>query len=330
MVLEFRESDKDLISATHVCSRWRSALTSAPPLWTSVVFWDPDRALAYLTRSCVVPIDVSFTITPGSSTNWKFYPKDYYTSRIPWFDRVQSMVIGGENERIEANLRRLCPSTPLLRSLKLNGMPYWTTRPWNTPEVVCPPGKLLGGQVPSLRNLSFNPISPALIDKFPLANLTSLTWIDKRSVAVVRDILPLLGSTPLLELLTLELQVQSVSTVEWMTTVIQRITRAHLVQLRGDIQLDVLLQHPEVALADTTRGPQQRDPTDGPRQYLTSPRRIFSLARRPDGDKVHYQQGTQSYRFQSPTSYISITALPIEDFEVNTPWFYRNAAILLE
>ena len=106
-VLEFREDDRDLISATHVCNRWRSALTSAPPLWTKVVFRDSNRVLAYLTRSGGLPIDVSFIPTRVSFEAWKFDPEDLYTSRIPWFDRVQSIVVGGEDERIEANLRRL-------------------------------------------------------------------------------------------------------------------------------------------------------------------------------------------------------------------------------
>ncbi|KAF9650462.1 hypothetical protein BDM02DRAFT_1377998 [Thelephora ganbajun] len=59
-ILESRHnSDRDLISATQVCGRWRSTLLSAPLLWTEVVFGDPDRAFAYLDRPKGTPLCVS-------------------------------------------------------------------------------------------------------------------------------------------------------------------------------------------------------------------------------------------------------------------------------
>ena len=51
-VLGFHHDDRDLISTTHVCGRWRSTLLSTPLLWTEVVFdGNPDRSSAYLERS---------------------------------------------------------------------------------------------------------------------------------------------------------------------------------------------------------------------------------------------------------------------------------------
>ena len=65
-VLEQRASNRDLITATHVCRHWRSTLTSTPSLWTNLQFREPthdvDRALTYLKRSKSVPIDIEMDL----------------------------------------------------------------------------------------------------------------------------------------------------------------------------------------------------------------------------------------------------------------------------
>lgn len=58
-VLSFHCNDRDLISATHICERWRSTLLSVPLLWTEVAFGDPDRTSTYFKRSKGAPLHVS-------------------------------------------------------------------------------------------------------------------------------------------------------------------------------------------------------------------------------------------------------------------------------
>jgi hypothetical protein len=56
-------SDKDLVSATHVCRRWRNAIIASPPLWS---FLDNDTmhrdlVAASMDRCGCTPLDVSFS-----------------------------------------------------------------------------------------------------------------------------------------------------------------------------------------------------------------------------------------------------------------------------
>jgi hypothetical protein len=65
LIPTFRESERDLLSATTVCEYWRRTLISTPNLWTKIVYPRganpqvvPPRVQAYLERSESVPIHV--------------------------------------------------------------------------------------------------------------------------------------------------------------------------------------------------------------------------------------------------------------------------------
>ena len=315
--LEFRGSDKDLISATHVCSRWRSALTTAPPLWTEVVFQDPNRALTYLTRSGALPIGVSI----GTRS---FDPEDFYTSRIPWFDRVQSMELRGDEVQIEAIARRLYLPVPLLRNLKLNGKVGWNSVPWEAPGTVHPPHEFFGGQAPSLRNLSVDFISPPLIAKFPLANLTSLTWIDKRSRAAVEFLLPVLALAPSLELLTLSLRkLYYVSDAEWtMNVSLNELRELTWSNCAGAFSLTSCLVTPKLRrLTMETRHTDLASTLPPYKGY-------FPLLVEPT--EIRYdtsENGTRVCEFRSPTSYVRVTTTH-RNYKLHILQFLRDTAAI--
>ena len=321
-MLEFRESDKDLISATHVCSIWRSALTSAPSLWTEIVFQDPDRALAYLTRSGALPIDVSF----GTCN---FDPEDFYTSRISWLDRVQSMDVRGNEEEIDTTLRRLCLPAPILRSLKLSGKSQRTWIP-RDPGPLRFPREFFDDQAPTLQDLSLFLISPALAAKLPLTNLTSLTWINEFSEFSVGDLLSVLESAPLLELLTLDLRFPSVLPGERSKIVnlknLRELTYSNPGGLFSPTSYLVAPELRRLSLCLVSRTTEEADLGS-----IFSPLKgSFPLLDWPTEIKYTIKYGTQLCVFRSPTTYISTTVHCGYDNEAHAPRFLRSAAVALK
>ena len=83
--LEFREGEKDLIYATHICHQWRcSALIPSPSPWTEAVFRNSNRVLTYLTRSGALLVNRSLVYTHLISLEtWKFDPEGFCIGQIP-------------------------------------------------------------------------------------------------------------------------------------------------------------------------------------------------------------------------------------------------------
>ena len=321
-VLKFCESDKDLISATHVCRRWRSALTSAPSLWTKIAFQDPNRALAYLTRSGALPIDVSVR-------TWNSHPEDFDTSDIPWLDRVQSMDLRGNEKDIEAILRQLSHPAPLLRILKVDGRYHWTPVQWRAPGSVDFPREFLGGQAPSLRDLSLDSISLAAITKFPLANLTSLTCINRHSGNKVEDLLPVLASAPLLENLTLHLRVMPVSPAGRKVIVgLDELRVLSWTNDSGAFSLTSCLSTPKLHWLILHVNPGMETRQQDLASILPPYEGYFPLLLEPTTMRYTGSSGTHFCQFISSTAWVDIKALrSSNDDDVRAPWFLRNAAI---
>ena len=190
-VLSFRHNDRDLISATHVCERWRSTLLSTPLLWTEVIFGGPDQTFTYLERSKGTPLHISI----GGSV------LDSSIGDMSWIDRMSSLCISGDKEQIESTAGQLCLPAPLLRSLAFSRLPG--PQDWMTEgnSIHIPPG-FLAQRMPSLRNLTFLSISPSPITGISLQHLTNLRWTS--SMVAITELFILLESAPLLEVIALE------------------------------------------------------------------------------------------------------------------------------
>ena len=82
-------ADRNLISMTHVCRRWREVLTSCcPSLWTHPIFNYPDRTHVYIERSQSLPLKI--TLIEGET------PIDYrdsFLEAVPYFNRLGSLTI---------------------------------------------------------------------------------------------------------------------------------------------------------------------------------------------------------------------------------------------
>lgn len=191
-VLSFRHDDRDLISATHVCGRWRCTILSTPLLWTEVVFGGLDRTLTYLERSKGTPLRVPI----GGSVLDSSIGDD-----VSWIGRASSLCISGDKEQIESTAGQLCLPAPLLQSLAFSRLPGPQDWMAGGHSIHIPPG-FLGQRVPSLRNLAFLSISPSPVTGIHLQRLTNLRWTN--STVVIGELFILLESAPLLEVITLE------------------------------------------------------------------------------------------------------------------------------
>ena len=324
--LEFREGDRDLISATQVCHRWRSALSAAPSLWTEVVFRDSGRVLTYLTRSKALPIDASFKPTRRSFETWKFDPEDFYTSRIPWIGRVKSLDIGGDEEQIEAIVRRLCLPAPLLQCLKFDGRPN-RSMVWRSVGAVGFPHNFLGGQVPSLQSLSFNSISPTPTIRLPLPNLTSFTWIDKDSKVTLKELLTLLMSAPLLEVMNIHLRIRSVSTAERTTVVtLNKLRELTWSNSGGSFSLTSCLIAPELHWLSLRVAPAPESTQSDLASILPPHAGHFPLLVEPTEMRYITRRGYRTCDFTSETGYMRINVLP-RNYDDATHWLSRDTPI---
>ena len=195
-ILEFRHDDRDLISATHVCVRWRSTLLSTPLLWTEVAIGDLDRTLTYLERSKNALLHVSV----GESA----LDSGYFSAHdMSWIGRTDSLCIYADREQTKSIAGRLCLPAPLLQSLTFDASFD------DVGGYVQIPHKFLGRQAPSLRKLAFFSVSPIPVVNLPLQNLTNLRWTDQSPMVSIAELLAFLALAPLLEDIALALRVES-------------------------------------------------------------------------------------------------------------------------
>jgi len=152
-ILEFREQDRDLVAATHVCHYWRSALISAPCLWTGVQCYDVDRTSTYLERSKSAPIDIlaakTRSVLPSDSALELVVP---HLGRV----RLMRIVPFSSGETLLAIFSFRSPA-PLLQHLEISGFPRG--------HISQLPRDFLGCHTPSLRTLIWDDLS--LLPAFP-------------------------------------------------------------------------------------------------------------------------------------------------------------------
>ena len=168
-VLEYRDCEQDLISATHACQYWRSTLASSPSLWTRLWFQssrDVDRTLTYLERSKSATIDIKIAADSSEEPE----ALKYFTQHIP---RTKSFIFHGVDA---ASSLALCNPTPSLEHLEMR---------------VCS-GPLrsvhgfLGRQAPLLRSANFDGTFPLLDSPFPLPNLIEFNLRLPRDAGTIR------------------------------------------------------------------------------------------------------------------------------------------------
>jgi len=124
----FRESEKDLISATAVCRHWRKTLISTPNLWTGIICSELEKSQAiiqhvqaYLERSGSIPIDVQVHAFASQLLS-------------PHIGRISSLrLFLGRSLDLDEIAEHLSKPAPILEAISLH---VWN---WDHPTLVVPP-----------------------------------------------------------------------------------------------------------------------------------------------------------------------------------------------
>ena len=185
-ILEHRVSERDLVTATHVCRHWRSVLIFNPSLWTCFQFQyspDHDRTLAYLERSKSTFIDISIFVSIPQDLDALGY-------LAPNITRTRSLSIHTFHD-IRTSLLRFCNPASSLRRLEIRGFA----------GIVTLPDDFLAQQAPSLRSVSLSHARSTFDHFFPLPNLTEFDLYLPESAEPFRmgALLQFFSDSPLLQ-----------------------------------------------------------------------------------------------------------------------------------
>jgi hypothetical protein len=300
-VFEFRENERDLIAATHVCARWRTMLTSTPSLWTKIDFEDTTRASLYLERSKAALIDVNV----GKTRSFIVGPEGAFLGAIPWVARMKSLDIRAEEGQIKTIAARLCHKTPNLQHLKLTGQPrsYQSAMSMGNTRssggAIYVPPDFLGRHAPELRSITFSSISPSVVFAFPLPKLTHIDWVAESAYVVIEELLDLFGTSPLLESIRMDVKVRRTRTYEPLRVVtLPELRRLDWSDREGAISLIPCLIAPQLnnlAVRVTLR-PISHTVTFP--TFLPPHGSHFPLLVEPNGLEYVYQNGARLCRFR--------------------------------
>ena len=142
-VLTYRDDERDLFAATHVCRYWRSTLTSTPSLWTHLKYgpgYGINRTLTCLKRSKTMTVDIRIDIN-------SLQELDVPRHLAPPISRTRSLVMTG-SLCVHAAAFLLCNPAPSLKYLEIG--------PAEVPSFGL--GNLLSQKTPSLHSVTFNGI----------------------------------------------------------------------------------------------------------------------------------------------------------------------------
>lgn len=306
-ILEFRQSEEDLIMATHVCGLWRDTLTSTPYLWTKIDFEDIVRASAFLERSRAALIDVTV-----AKTRSFLGPEAVFLGAIPWVARMKSLYIHAEEEQIKTIAKRLCLPTPNLRSLTLKGRSGRFPSMGNTGGgAIYIPHEFLGRRAPLLRSLTFSSISPSVVFNFPLPQLTHIDWVAETAYVAIEELLDLLASSPLVEIIKMHVRVRRTRSHEPLKQVtLRKLRRLDWGDHEGSISLMTCLIAPELfdLGLKVTRNPQHSHITLS--TFLPLHGSNFPLLVEPKGLEYVYRPASRTCHFSYEKASVSVREIP--------------------
>ena len=188
LVPTFRESERDLISATAVRTYWRRTLVSTPTLWNKIICseWEDPRIIAprvqaYLERSGSIPIDVQIHARA-------FQPLSSHTERFSSLRMLLDYPSG-----LDEIAQHFSKPTPILETISLH------LRDWNQRTRVLP-STFFKAVLSSVRTLT---LCGAILPPGPcrLSRLTKFTLKTRSGTGVLSiTLLDCLERMPLLRI----------------------------------------------------------------------------------------------------------------------------------
>lgn len=328
-VLRARESERDLVAATHVCAQWRAILTSTPTLWTKISCGNISRMRCYLKRSGQALIDV----TIGKSA-WG--PADVLHGATPWVSRMKSLCILTDKDQIRAAVKLLCQETPHLKSLKIKAThaPYSTSRFRRLGGAFYIPPDFLGNHAPSLESIIFHSVSPGVVLTFPMPKLTHIDWVAETVLVSIEELLDLFVSSQLLEVIRVHVRIRRTrGLLEPLRKVtLNRLRELDWADLNGSISLVPCLTAPELSRLKLkiARSPQNQPATlssilfpNGSYIPLPLEPTVVEYSCNQRGDR------SCSFGYLECATHISVSEYPKDDSADSaiSPWFSSDLPI---
>ncbi|KAF9785490.1 hypothetical protein BJ322DRAFT_1063465 [Thelephora terrestris] len=297
-VLEFRDNDKVLDVAIKVCARWRSILTSTPHLWTEVDFEYPARASLYLERSKSALVNV----TVGKSRDAIVGPVGSFIGAIPWVARMKSLSLQTDMDQIKKIAERLCHKTPHLQHLTFEGKPrrysysYYSSA--GTGGAIYVPREFLGRHAPLLKSLTFHSVSPSVVFNFPMPNLTHIDWVAETAHVVIEELLELFVSSPLIEVMTMDVLIRRTQMHEPLKQVtLSRLRKLTWADLDGSLSLIPCLIAPQLSELSIKVTHNPRNERSTLSSVLSNDPNRIPLLLEPTAFETIYKNGSRSCRF---------------------------------
>ena len=198
--LERQEADRDLISMTQVCRRWREILTlHCSSLWTNLDLEHPDKTRVYVERSRSLPLKITLTEMGGFTRC-----NNPFLEVVPHLNRLGSLTIKAHVGAL-SGLPNCFPSpAPILKELRV----LLEDEGDYDDDLISSDLEILGTifpEDPPLRKLSLS----GIIKNLPSMTLPNLTVFELRNPEdmvdppFVTQILDFLASAPLLRRIVL-------------------------------------------------------------------------------------------------------------------------------
>ena len=212
---DWRDTDRDVVSLTHVCHGWREIFTSRSSLWTRLDCKELNKTHAYIRRSRPLPLEVSVVRSNRglrSATPWNHtsYSNDAFLALAPHTNRFASLVIYVLSRVLPDDLLgHFTFPAPLLKELRI-------VLSRDTPGYnVNIPSTIFAEHLSPLRNLSLSGVATHL----PWRNLSNLTTFRFRHPPnpmhplFMTQLLDFFESTPLIRKIVLCNSIPDSSTV---------------------------------------------------------------------------------------------------------------------
>ena len=178
------DTDRAVITMTHVCQRWRAILTTRSSLWTRLVCTDAEKTRTYIERSKSTPLEINV-----HRSEHLFTLKNVLPLVIPHNGRVASIHITGDEYIFGCFAGLLSGSIPLLRDLQIN---------LTDESLPILDDTLFNGDLSSLSRLFLR----GVISNLPWTNLSKLTtfsfFLAPKETVSITGLLDLFENAPLL------------------------------------------------------------------------------------------------------------------------------------
>ena len=166
LVPRYRDTDKELVTLTHVCRGWRERFIACSSLWTALDCTSVEQTRVHLERSKGSPLEICLQEEEEEGVT---FLNDAFLLVVPHLDRLKSLTLSGSSDDLIQLTKYFASPAPLLEELNLC---------FTGAEEPVFQDDIFDGDFSSLRELHFCGVTANLAR----GNLTNLRTFDLRQV----------------------------------------------------------------------------------------------------------------------------------------------------